>query len=220
VGSEEQGLEDPKQDIWKLRDGKGQWHWHPPGTEKPRFPTYFANAAWARHMSDRWAASVKSLGFDGIHWDTLGRIAGDYAAETTGIHAFIQTARPLLENAGLRQTMNMVDMAWWDRTIVREFLEFPYVEAWSDDTANRYYSEMDSPDFNSARGVIAMYPSTAVPAGSTATDIIRSRHNAALKHHLSYLIIGDGARRMKTEYWPDTVPLSVAETAILRKQER
>ncbi len=216
VASEDQGLEDPKRGIFKLIDGNGKWHWHPPGTDKPRFPTYFANAAWARHMTQLWAPAVKNLGFDGIHWDTLGRIAGDYGAETDGIHAFLQTARPLVEQSGLRQTMNMVDMAWWDREIVRGQLEFPYVEAWSNDTANRYYSEMDSSYFSGVRGVIAMYPSTAMPAGSTATDVIRARHNEALKHHLSYLIIGDGARRMKNEYWPDTVPLSATEIALLQ----
>lgn len=48
VASEDQRLENPKQEIFKLIDGMGKWYWHPPGTDKPRFPTYFANAAYGR----------------------------------------------------------------------------------------------------------------------------------------------------------------------------
>jgi hypothetical protein len=216
VGAEEQQLENPKKDLWKLRDAKGEWHWHPPGTDKPRFPTYFANAAWAVHMIDRWGGPIKQLGYDGIHWDTLGRIAGDYGAETAGIHAFIRTAEGLLQGQGLRQTMNMVDLAWWDRAVVRKHLEFPYAEVWSPDTANRYYAEMDQPDMAGIRGVFAMYPSVSVPAGWTETDVIRARRSEGRKHHLVYLVVGDGARRMKNEYWPETVPLTAAESACMR----
>ncbi|MCG3150226.1 MAG: hypothetical protein PCFJNLEI_03707 [Verrucomicrobiae bacterium] len=216
IGSDEKDLEDPQQDIWKLRNAAGQWHWHPPGAEKPRFPTYFANAAWAKHMVSRWARRVKQLGFDGIHWDTLGKIAGDYGAETAGIHAFLKTARPLLARHGLRQTMNLVDMAWWDRAIVREQLEFPYVESWSDATTKRYYAEMDHSEMAGTRGVLAMYATVAVPAGQTAAEVICARHAEAQRHNLVYLIVGDGARRMKTEYWPDTVPLNEAENACLQ----
>ena len=216
VGAEERGLENPQQDIWKLRDAQNEWYWHPPGTDPPRFPTYFANAAWARHMASRWARPVKELGFDGIHWDTLGRLAGDYAAETAGMHAFIQTARKLLQDQGLYQTMNMVDLAWWDRQLVRDNLEFPYVEAWSTTTVKRYYDEMDHPDMTGMRGVIAMYPTVALSAGETETEAICARHNESRKHRLVYLVVGDGARRMKNQYWPETVPLTAAEHACLR----
>jgi len=216
VGAEEQQLEDPKKDIWKLRDSKGEWHWHPDGVDKPRFPTYFANAAWATHMVDRWANAIKELGFDGIHWDTLGRIAGDYGKETAGIHAYIQTAHGLLQNQGLLQTLNFVNLAWWDRAMVRKYMEFPYAETWSPEIANRYYAEMDKRDMAGVRGVFAMYPSVSVPAGWTETDVIRARRNEGRKHHLVYLVIGDGARRMKGQYWPETVPLTAAESAFLR----
>lgn len=216
IGAEESNLEDPKQGFLKLLDNKGKWYWHPGNTKKPRFPTYFANAAWAEHMVMRWAGSVKQLGFDGIHWDTLGRIAGDYGAETIGMHDFIHTTHQLLQPQGLRQTMNMVDLAWWDRQVVRKHLEFPYAETWTHETAGRYFAEMDQPDMAGIRGVWAMYPTVLVPADLTETDVICTRHNEGLKHHLSYLVVGDGARRMKNEYWPDTVPLTTAESACLQ----
>ncbi len=217
VGSEEQGLEDPAKDLWKLRDAKGRWCWYPPAPDKPRFPTYFANAAWARHMVERWAKPVQALAFDGIHWDTLGRLAGDYAAETAGMHAFIATAHGLLSNLGLRQTLNFVDLAWWDRDIVRAHLEFPYAETWSSEVAARYFREMDQSDMAGVRGVQAMYPTVAVPPGQTAAQVICARRRMARAHRVAYLIVGDGARRMKTEYWPDTEALSQAEDACLRE---
>lgn len=216
VGAEERDLEDPKRDLWKLRDAKGEWHWHPPGTDKPRFPTYFANAAWAGHMVGRWAAPIKDLGFDGIHWDTLGRVAGDYEKESAGMHEFLRTAHGLLRTTGLRQTLNFVEMSWWDREVVRKFLEFPYAEVWSPAPASKYYAEMDQPDMTGTGGVIAFYPSVAVPPGSTELDVIRTRRRESRKHRLAYLVVGDGARRMKREYWPDTVALTSEEIACLR----
>ncbi len=217
VGAEETDLENPAHDIWKLKDAAGNWHWHPPGVEHPRFPTYFANGAWARHQVARWAGPIRDLGFDGIHWDTLGRIAPEYGAETGGIHAFLREAKKLLEPRGLRQTMNFVDLSWWDRKVVAECVEFPYVEAWSHETANRYFAEMDAdPVLAGRRGVFAMYPYVGVPAGWTESEVLRDRWVRAKQHHLVYLLVGDGARRMKAEWWPDTVPLTEGESEFLR----
>jgi hypothetical protein len=216
IAAEEQNLEDPKRDIWKLRDAKGEWYWHPPDVKKPRFPTYFANAAWTGLMVDRWARPAKQLGFDGIHWDTLGRIAGDGGAEAAGMHAFIATAHRLLEHEGLRQTMNMVDLAWWDRALVRHELEFSYAKTWSQKVCAQYFGEMDRAGMVGVRGVLAMYPSTALPAGTTEAEAVCTRHAEAKKHRLTYLIVGDGACRMKNEYWPETIPLNAEENDCLR----
>jgi hypothetical protein len=167
-------------------------------------------------MIERWVPPIKALGFDGIHWDTLGRIAGNYRQETKGVHAFIQTTRKRLQAQGLRQTLNMVDLAWWDRGVVRDYLEFPYVEAWTPESAARYYAEMDKEDMAGLGGVFAMYPSVCVPSGWTETDVIHARRNEGRKHRLAYLVVGDGARRMKNQYWPETIALTETETAYLR----
>ena len=167
-------------------------------------------------MVGLWTGPIKALGFDGIHWDTLGRIAGNYEAEKSGIHAFLHTAHGLLQNQDLRQTMNMVDLAWWDPEIVKKYLEFPYGEMWSNDALNHYYAEMDRPELSGIRGVFSMYPSVKVPEGWTSTDVICARHREGRRHHLAYLIVGDGARHMKNEYWPDTAALNDLENACLR----
>jgi hypothetical protein len=215
VAAEENDLADPQRDIHKLIGKYGKWYWHAPG-EHPRFPTYFANAAWARFQCARWLEPIAAIKFDGVHWDTLGAIAGDRGAETAGIHAFLATAKPLVEQVGLKQALNFVDMAWWNRDVARQLVEFPYVEAWSQATADRFYSEMEAPDMQHVRGVMAMYPTTAARAGVETVELIRERFEACKKRRLSYLIVGDGARRMKNEYWPNTVPLSPAEVELLR----
>jgi hypothetical protein len=174
------------------------------------------NARLARLQVARWARGVKALGFDGIHWDTLGRIAGNAAREQAGIHAFLETAHGLLARQGLRQTMNFVDLAWWDRRVVRRYCEFPYAEVWSPQSERRYYAEMAHPDMAGVRGVMAMYASVAVPDGWTAAEVVCARHREARRHGLFYIAVGDGARRMHNEYWPHTVPLTPAEAACLR----
>ena len=90
------------------------------------------------------AAAPSNARFDGIHWDTLGHIAGDGVAETRGIQDFVETASVLLGRRGLRQTVNFVGMNWWDRDLVRRCCEFPYVEIWSTQTEKQYYVEMSS----------------------------------------------------------------------------
>ena len=216
VAAEEDNLESPTNGIKKLLTDRGNWYWHPPG-DHPRFPTYLPTAAWARFMVERWAPAVQELGFDGIHWDTLGHIAGDKDAETRGIHEFIETAHTLLERRGLHQTVNFVGMNWWDRDLVRRCCEFPYVEVWSTQTERQYYAEMDSPDWRGVRGVMAMYPTTLKPPDKTETEVLVARHEEARKHNLAYVVVGDGERRLITEYWPLTVPLNDTERELLRR---
>ena len=215
LAAEEDNLESPSKDIWKLRTAKGEWYWHP-NSDHPRFPTYLPNAAWARLMAGRWAPAVKQLGFDGIHWDTLGRIAGDPKAEAIGIQDFLKTACGLLERQGLLQTMNFVDLQGWDRQTVLTCCEFPYAEVWSDAVKEKYFQEMAAPEMHGVRGVWAMYPTTVKPAEMTETKILADRHADAVLHNLAFVLVGDGARRMRTEYWPATVPLNEAEHLLLR----
>ena len=215
VAAEEDNLDTPGSDIWKLRDSRNEAYRHPPG-DRARFPTYFPNAAWAVFMVDRWAPDIKALGFDGIHWDTLGPIAGDRGAEVAGWQAFLTTAHERLKPYGLLQTMNFVELHGWDRALVTAYCEFPYAEVWFNETERRYYNEMDHTDMAGLRGVLAMYPSVQKPAGWSEADVIIARREEARRHRLVYVVVGDGERRMRHEYWPDTVPLSEKERDALR----
>ena len=216
VGAEETDLENPAADLWKLRTDRDEWYWHPP-QENPRFPTYFANAAWGRFMVQRWAPAIRTLGFDGIHWDTLGPIAGNRDAERNGLHAFLRTTRDLLARYGLRQTMNFVELHWWEADLIRDTCEFPYAEIWFTGTEQRYYEYIKDPRLGGAHGVMAMYPRADKPADWSDSAILMARHAAARNNNLVYVAVGDGARRVKHEYWSDTEPLNEAEQSYFRR---
>jgi len=219
VGTEEGDPATEAEGVQNVIGTDGRWYWHPPNGQ-PRFPTYLPNAAWADIMVKRWASAVKELGFDGIHWDTLGAISGDHDLETRSLHAFIRTAHELLKAYGLPQTINLVDMNWWNPDIILTHTEFPYVEAWSIPTQERYQAAMLSPALKGVRGVLAMYPTTAAPEGQTAEQIITARHASAQAHNLVYVILGDGERRMVNEYWPNTVPLEAELRTVLSLKGR
>jgi hypothetical protein len=205
VGAEETSWTNPARQIFPLMH-KGKWHWH-----AGRFPCYFLNGAWARHMAARWAPEVRQLGFDGIHWDTLGALAPDRAAEAAGTHAFLRTTQMELRRYGLSQTLNFVDLAWWDLGVVLDTVEFPYAEVWSLGAEQAYYRAMFRPDLLKRRGAMAFYPSVAIPSGWSESRVLIARHREAAKHGLAYIAIGDGDRRVVNEYWPITKPLIFEE---------
>lgn len=214
VGAEEDDLADDRKGIYRLIDSKGAWHRH-----EGRFPTYFLNEAWARRMAAIWAGPVSRIGFDGIHWDSLGPVAGDYGAESAGTGEFLRTARAALVEFGLRQTFNFVDLAWWDADLVTGgIVEFPYAEVWSRTKATRYYEIMDGREAGDGRGVIAFYPKIDAPPGKNEAHVFLSRWTESRRHRLSYLLICNGARRVTGPYYPNTTPLSAKDRVRLRQE--
>lgn len=209
IASERDDLSDAMAGIYPLIASDGTW-FHMGGTH----PTYFNNGAWARHQVAVWGEAVQSLGFDGIHWDTLGATASDYAAETGGTREFLATAQALLANLGLKQTMNFVNLAWWDDSLL-EVVAFPYMEVWSMTMESQLYAAMASPAMSARWGVMAFYPSVDIPSGMTASQVMLGRWSEAPKHHARYLVVGDGAKRLVTEYFAADVPLTAAEIATL-----
>jgi Glycosyl hydrolase family 66/KAP family P-loop domain len=210
VGAEEADLADPSAGIYELLDRDGKHYQHSP--EVPRFWTYFLNEAWADRMTGIWGLPVKKLGFDGIHWDTLGPKAGDYGAEVNGTHAFLRRAKRNLADLGLSQTLNFVDLAWWDPDLVASGLvAFPYAEVWSHALEERYYAAMNDPALAGIWGVMAFYPT--VDTGWTDSEVMLARWAEAPKHRLMYLILGDDERRLVGPYFPDATPLIPSEKA-------
>jgi Glycosyl hydrolase family 66 len=212
VGADEADLADPSAGIYPLLDRDGKWYGHPP--EDPSFWTYFLNAAWADRMTGIWGPPVKNLGFDGIHWDTLGRKAGDYASEVNGTHAFLRRAKGSLAALGLSQTLNFVDLAWWDPDLVASGLvAFPYAEVWTMTSERSYYAHMNDPALARMWGVMAFYPTVDNPEGWTDSEVMLARWAEAPKHRLMYLILGDYENRLVGPYFPDATPLSPSEKA-------
>lgn len=205
VGAEETSWANPVRQIFPLMHN-GQWHRH-----ANRFPCYFLNPAWARHMVERWAPAVRELGFDGIHWDTLGALAPNYAAEAAGVHAFLKATQAELRRYGLLQTMNFVDMAWWDTGVVIATVEFPYAEVWSQAKQQAYFAAMRHPLLLKRRGALGFYPNAAPSPGRTGTQTLIDRHREARRQGLAYIAVADGVRRVVNEYWPITEPMGPEE---------
>jgi hypothetical protein len=212
IGAESRNLASDSAGIFKLIDRNGTWYVH-----AGRFPTYFANAAWARHQVSIWGPAVRAFGFDGIHWDTLGPIAGDLGAETTGFHEFLATAEPALAKLGLAQTFNFVNLAWWTPAVARDLVEFPYAEVWNMSIEQDYYRRMAAPELAGRWGVMALYPSVDVPPGWTQTQVMIARYREAPRHRLRYLVLGDGQKRLVNEYFPGAIPLTADELAQIRQ---
>lgn len=202
VGSQETNLAEAIPGVFKLIDKDGQWHWH-----EKKFPTYFANAAWANYMVETWAPAIAELGFTGVHWDTLGARAQNYGAEKEGFAAFLRTAKTKLAHHGLKQTANFVSLAWWDDVLISQVLEFPYSEVWSRDEELAYFKQMGGDAFANLWGVIVFYPPKKVPPGSSHSATILSRFHEARQNHLHYAVIANGKRRLVSEYVSVTEPL-------------
>jgi hypothetical protein len=208
IAAESEDLRNQAAGIYPLVDASGAWF------HMGSHPTYFANAAWARHQVAAWGPQVAAMGFDGVHWDTLGPIAGSYGAETAGFHAFLVEAAPLLANLGLKQTLNFVNLSWWDESLL-DVVAFPYAEVWSMAIEQRLYAAMADPAMQARWGVMAFYPSQDGPPGWTQSQVMLARWNAAPTHHVRYLVVGDGARRLVDEYFPGGVPLTPDEISAM-----
>lgn len=213
VGSEEADLDKLIPGVFPLKNGAGINYVH-----ANRFPCYFANEPWARYQVFRWAPEIKKLGFTGIHWDTLGKLAGDPAAEQTGMHEFIKTAASLLKGYGLLQTFNFVSLAWWDADIIKNNLAFTYAEVWNGDEEKKYYDFMLQNNMNAPEnsGVIAYYPSKDVPSEWCEEAVMVARWIEAEKNNLTYLLVGDGSKRLHNEYFPNNRLLLSKEVEALR----
>jgi hypothetical protein len=212
VGAEEYDLDYLKPHAYRLIDWQGRAYVH-----AGRFPCYFANGAWARFMVQRWAPDIAALGFDGIHWDTLGAIAGHYEAEQRGILEFVQQSQELLPLFGLEQTMNFVSLAWWDAAVVRQCLAFPYAEVWSPEEEDRYYEQFRRGPLQGQTAVIAYYPSQDIPPGWDESRTMLARWAAAEHRGLSYLLLGDDLRRLHNEYFPNNRVLQDHEFQVLQR---
>jgi hypothetical protein len=221
IAAEEETWTSEPAGIAPLRKADGSWL-HLKNELRPPdgVPTYLPGDGWARHQVEVWGRAVAELRFDGIHWDTIGAVAGDYAAETRGIRAFLRTAGPLLAALGLKQTMNFVDVSWWDESLLAD-VAFPYMEVWPGGSSSHeqmLYDAMSTPAMQRRWGVMAFYPSSGMPAGWTQSQTMIARWRSAPAHHLRYLVVGDGRKRLVNEYFPSAVPLTDDEVTALTQK--
>lgn len=177
---------------------------------------YKLTTAWGHRMVDMWAPPAVDLGFDGIHWDSLGRVSDDpsecaeMAASVTG---FLQLARGRLWSEWrLRQTFNFVDGFGWHPSLYEgngnDAVEFPYWECWTDQTEWIFWSLFNYSAKPAGHAVFVRYPDPNCcgnPVGSNADANLMGRWARAVSACNAYLVLGDGNRRVKTEYLPVNV---------------
>jgi hypothetical protein len=206
--------------IYRLVGGNGEW------IHQGAVPCYFRNAALADHQCDVWVSTVHKLGFDGIHWDTLGANAGDYEAETAGTHEYLVRAKSNLARLNLLQILNFsgpnpshTAPAWWDPNLVTSgVIAFPFFEVFKMEYEKLCYAAMADPALANASpfpiwGVLAFYPYYDRPHYPDGTpwfevDVLLARWFFAPKNRLVYEAVGDGHRRLQNEYLPYNFTMS------------
>mmetsp|Transcript_96579 Transcript_96579/g.249719 ORF Transcript_96579/g.249719 Transcript_96579/m.249719 type:complete len:432 (+) Transcript_96579:566-1861(+) len=188
---------------------------------KPLLDIVVPTTNWALRIARKWASFAKKQGFSGIHWDTLGDLGGNEVLKThVDLPGFLRAALPVLLEQGLSQTMNFVDGFGWDLSLLEapKLFAFPYWEVWTvPKNEDKFFNEV-TPD---GGGVFVCYPGkTAIHTGESQNqhaimmkpvDLLIARWVKAKKAGNTYLAIGDGARRIQTEYFPDTAALTEAE---------
>lgn len=206
---------------------------------------YRLSPAWADRMVEMWAPVARELGFDGIHWDQLGRVSDDpdqNAEMAASIPTFLKrTGRRLRDEWGLDQTFNFVDGFGWHPSLYYgddglNVVAFPYWECWNDASEWIFWSmfnfsaqpendghhpgrSLRSPS-PGAQAVFVRYPDPACcgnDAASTVEANILARWSRATSSCNTYLLVGDGQRHLLNGYFPDNAALNEAVHASLAK---
>lgn len=196
---------------------------------RPLLDAVAPTARWARHFAPRWAGFAASLGFSGIHWDTLGDFRGQNRSMSEAgadLPGFLRAARPLLAERGLAQTANFVDGFGWDPSLLgtgwlHNVVAFPYWEVWTvPEVETLFFQEVPS------GGVFVCYPGRGpdhdgeghnrLQKAVWPLDLLIARWQQARCGRSTYLAIGDGFRHIQGEYFPDTVEVSEDDVAKIR----
>lgn len=196
---------------------------------KPLLDVVVPNSAWARRIAPYWGHFARSLGFHGIHWDTLGDFE-KMSSRGCDLPGFLGAALPILRSEfGLAQTCNFVDGFGYDPSLLSPVgwagnkIAFPYWEVWTvPGVEDRFFEEV-------ARGtasVFVCYPGKSAEhhgegqnvhaKGIWPLDLVARRWEKASSHGCTYLAIGDGLRRIQTEYFPDTIEIQHEDVCKLR----
>lgn len=189
----------------------------------PCLYVYHPTAAWGKRMAEIWGVAAAELGFSGIHWDQLGKQSDDDQQNqwlAGNVSVYLRTTRPLLAQRNLSQSFNFVDGFGWDPSLytppsaaAATTIEFPYWETWSDAAEKRYF------DTSLPGAVWARYPAPGCcgnPAGFSADILMEVRFNKSAQACGSYILVGDGNRRLVKDYWPAAVPMTAAEASVIK----
>lgn len=199
---------------------------------RPLLDAIAPNAAWARKIAPGWSKFASRLGFDGIHWDTLGSFSAAMQANTD-LPGFLLESRKILDQYQLQQTANFVDGFGWNPILIQESqpggrtVAFPYWETWNVPEQEQFFYNNVAPGPNGG-GVFVCYPGRGPQhtgevqntgfVGVWPLDLLIDRWVKARRAGNTYLAIGDGVRHIETQYFPANVGISDAD--IIKIQQK
>ena len=181
------------------------------------FYCYRPTAAWGRWQARAYGRVARWLGFDGIHWDTLGRSPcgatdADAFIAANGYADFLRAAGAELTAASppLKQTLNWVSAWGWREAVHAALVAFPYAECWSSPCQQSFLGNGSVAGRGGAGGVVAYYP-------CKNAALLQAEWAWAASTGSSYLVVADGARHLTNEYFPNAqrAPLEPKAAAAL-----
>eukprot|EP00040_Diaphanoeca_grandis_P025527 m.141547 g.141547 ORF g.141547 m.141547 type:complete len:407 (+) comp30192_c0_seq15:554-1774(+) len=165
------------------------------------FYCYQPTGEWGTWQASQYVNVATLMGFDGIHWDSLGTTpcggvdTASYILEN-GYKDFLSNTSAVLTKYGLKQTLNFVNNLGYDKTKVETLLEFNYVECWGQGCIEEFGSNNGAGEHGGA--VIAYYP-------CKNDTFFLDMFGWAAKYGNSYLVVADGLHYLANEYFPNAI---------------
>lgn len=177
--------------------------------DHPLLDVIVPTVAWAEKITHRWAEFAMSLGLSGVNWATMGDYNGT-SQKGGDVPGFLRHAKPILEEHGLEQIGLFVDGFGWEEELVTDgTIAFTY---WA------FYQNVEAQTQNFFKYVTdpGVFTSTLKGSEEDAFRILISRWQQALCRNFYYFAIGDGHKRLTTDYYPAAVKLANEEIIALQ----
>ncbi|CAK0821148.1 unnamed protein product [Prorocentrum cordatum] len=206
---------------WTLQDGvvvAGRFN----VGEKALMDVVVPDGKWAGKFAPAWADWAKSVGCSGIHWSSMGDYNGSIG-KGADFSGFLQASHQIVKDKGLGQIANFADGFGWNATLVqRRIIAFPYWVVFTvPEQEDRFFNETPK------GSVLVLYPGESADHGEepwnrfvrgvSPLDVLVLRWQRARCHGDSYLAVGDGSKRVTSDYTPMASEMSPDEIAKVRK---
>ncbi|CAJ1446404.1 unnamed protein product [Effrenium voratum] len=193
--------------------------------DRPLLDAVVVTEWWAKRFVPQWASFALSVGFSGIHWDTLGDHNQQQKTLGCDLPGFLRAALEILKPHGLAQTCNFVDGFGWASDLAQgvgwksNIVAFPYWECWSPEREDAFFRLVG----RKRNAVFVCYPGASEEhkgesqncnvRGVWPLDVVILRWQKARAEGCTYLAVGDGCRHIQTEYFPSTRPIGKADVS-------
>jgi hypothetical protein len=174
----------------------------------PLLDVIVPTVAWAEQITRRWAAFANSLDFSGVNWATMGDYNGT-SHKGGDLPGFLRTAKPILKEHGLDQIGLFIDGFGWEEALVNDgTIEFTYWSLFNAESQmNKFFSHVTD---------AGVFTSTLKGAEEDALKKLIWRWQQAICRDRYYFALGDGHKRLTTDYYPAAKQLESEEIVALQ----